>query len=167
MDPFSIVVGTASLIDISWRVGNYLRDVHEAAGEVEGEITSLAREIQSLDSVNKSIKNLHEVEIEVLPENLSEIPDQARDLWQNTVKILQDCHATVEKLKVILEAIIGKEGVKVTGWRDGIKKQLRKQSKDGALNQIRLQLSTHRDSLHISLTSLDLLVFYFWGSNYC
>ncbi len=58
----------------------------------------------------------------------------------------------------MLDKIMGKSGVKVTGRRDGIKKHLRKQTKDGELNEIRLKLSVHRESLNLSLTLLNLLV---------
>jgi hypothetical protein len=156
MDPFSIAIGVASLLDITWRVGKYLKDVQEGAGIVEGEIASLLTEIQSLDSVNRSIKHLHETEVEMLMEGVVELPERDQELWRNTANNLQDCQETVLKLQSILEAIAGKHGEKVVGWRDGIRKQLRKQSKDGELSSIRLQVSVNRQSLHISLTMLDL-----------
>ena len=156
MDPCSIVIGVASLLDITWRVAKYLKDVQEGAGIVEGEILSLLSEIKSLDAVNRSIKHLHETEVEMLPEGVNGLPHRDQELWQNTANNLSDCQVTVERLHEILESIAGKHGEKVAGWRDGIRKQLRKQSKDGELSSIRLQISVNRQSLHISLTMLDL-----------
>jgi hypothetical protein len=43
MDPFSITIDIASLLDITWRVAKYLKDVQEAAGLVEGEITARSK----------------------------------------------------------------------------------------------------------------------------
>jgi hypothetical protein len=160
MDPFSIAIGVASLLDITWRVAKYLKDVQEGAGLVEGEITSLLSEIQALDSINRSIKHLHETEVENLPTDSVGLPDRDQELWRNTANNLRDCQGTVQRLQTVLDAIIGGHSNKVVGWRDGIKKQLRKQSKDGELSSIRLQISVNRQSLHISLTMLDLLVLY-------
>ena len=58
MDPLSVVVGVGSLIDLSLRLGKYLKDVHESIASFEGEIGSLLWEIQDLESVNKSIAQL-------------------------------------------------------------------------------------------------------------
>lgn len=161
MDPFSVLVGVGSLIEMSLQLGKYLKDVYEAAASFEGEMGSLLREIQDLDSLNKSIEHLHRTETGGYTSRHPELPRQDLEVWQNTVKTLQDCSETVERLQIVLKAVTGKGGVKVTGWRDGIKKQLRKQTKDGELNQIRLKLSVHRESLNVSLTLLNLLVLYF------
>jgi hypothetical protein len=161
MDPFSVFIGVGSLIEMSLQLGKYLKIVYEAAASFEGEIGSLLHEIQDLDSVNKSIEHLHRTETGSYTSGHLELPRQDLEVWQNTIKTLQDCSETVKRLQNVLEAITGKSGVKVTGWRDGIKKQLRKQTKDGELNQIRLKLSVHRESLNMSLTLLNLLVLYF------
>jgi hypothetical protein len=59
-DPFSILVGTAGLLDVLIRAAAYLADVHEAAGKVEEDIAFLSRDIQALTSVNESIGILWE-----------------------------------------------------------------------------------------------------------
>ncbi|CZR65198.1 uncharacterized protein PAC_15098 [Phialocephala subalpina] len=141
------------------RVGSYLKDVHEAAGQVEGDIASLSSEIQNLESLNKPIKHLHETEVESLPDDAKELPDLDRELWRITSSNLRDCQETAKKLEIVLDGIAGKHGNKVAGWRDGIRKQLRKQSKDGELNNMSLRVSLNRQSLHTSLTMLDLLGF--------
>jgi len=156
MDPFSIITGVVGLLDVTWRVAKYLRDVQEAAGLVEGEIAALLGEIQGLESVNKSIKYLHEIEVSSFPEGALELPDRDQEIWRNTAYNLRECQRSVEKLEDVLDTIAGKHGDRVIGWRDGIRKQLRKESKDGELNSLRLRISVHRQSLHISLTMLDL-----------
>ena len=145
---------------MSLQLGKYLKGVYEAAASFEGEISSLFCEIQDLESVTKAIVHLHKSETGNDTSVQAEPQRQDLEIWQNTVKSLQDCSETVKRLQNALEAIIGKSGLKVTGWRDGIKKQLRKQAKDGELNEIRLKLSAHRESLNMSLTLLNLLVFY-------
>jgi hypothetical protein len=44
MDPFSILNGTAGLLDISCRVIGYLKQVEESSGRVDAEIAALSQE---------------------------------------------------------------------------------------------------------------------------
>jgi hypothetical protein len=143
MDPFSLVVGIGSLIEISLALGKCLKDAYETAASFEEEMGSLLREIQDLDSVNKSIEHLHRTETSsnVASERL-DLPVQEREVWQNTIKILQECTKTARRLQEVLGVIVGK--------------QLKKQSKDGELNLIRIKISGHRQSLNVSLTLLNL-----------
>lgn len=157
MDPFSLVVGIGSLIEISLVLGKCLKNAYEAAASFKEEMGSLLREIQDLDSVNKSIEHLHRTDTSsnVASERL-DLPVQEREVWQNTIKILQECTKTARKLEEVLGVIVGKHEVKATGLRDRITKQLRKQSKDGELNLIRIKISDHRQRLNVSLTLLNL-----------
>ena len=156
MDPFSIVLGVGSLIQMSLELAKYLKDVYEAVASFEGDIESLLHEIQNIESVNKSIEHLHRTEVGPYAHDQPELSHQDLEVWQNTAKTLQDCSRTVQKLQHVLESITGKHGTKVTGWRDGIKKQLKKQSKDGEIKPLQQKLSIHRESLSVSLTLLNL-----------
>ena len=158
MDPFSVIVGVGSLVEMSLQLGKCLKDVYEAAASFEDDIKFLFREIQDLDSVNKSIEHSYKTEATDHDFGLSELPRQDGKIRQNISQILGKCSETVEILRKVLEAVIGNSGVKVTGRRDGIKKYLRKQAKDGELEQIQQKLSVHRDSLSVSLTLLNLFV---------
>lgn len=95
MDPFSYLVRAGSLIEMSLQLGTFLKDVYEAVASFEGEMESLLREIQDLDSVNKSIEHLYRTETSGYAHGHSELPRQDLEVWQNTVKILQDCPETV------------------------------------------------------------------------
>ncbi len=158
MDPFSLFVGAGSLLEMSFQLGKCLKNVYETAASFEDDIEFLLREIQDLDIVNKSIEQLCNTEATVHNFGLSELPRQDREIWQNIAQNLRKCSETVEQLHKVLEAVIGKSGVKVTGRRDAIKKYLRKQAKDGELDKIRLKLSVHRDSLNLLLTLVNLFV---------
>ena len=157
MDPFSIIVGVGSLLDMSLKLGKYVKEVNEAAATFEEDIQFLLAEIQSLNSVNKSIEHVCKQEEDARKDQLA-IPREDLEAWQNTFNVLQDCSKTVNKLADVLRAITGKTGIKVIGRRDGIKKQLRLQAKNGELGQIRLRLSVHREDLNMSLSVLNLSV---------
>lgn len=156
MDPFSIIVGTGSLIQMSLQLAKYLKGVCEAAALFEGEVGFLLHEIQDIELINGSIEQLYKTEIGSHSYGRPELTQQELQVWQTAITVLQACTGTVERLQLVLEAVVGKDGPKVTGWRDGIKKQLKKQSKDGELGQIRRKLSDHRESLDLSLTLLNL-----------
>ena len=110
MDPFSIVIGVASLLQISAQLSKYVKGVLETAESFEGNIGLLLREIEDLESVNKSIEQLYRRESgddsyrqqEPLREDLTH--------WENTLKILEDCSETVNRLQTVLTNIIGKGG---------------------------------------------------------
>ncbi|KAI9767400.1 MAG: hypothetical protein M1839_004504, partial [Geoglossum umbratile] len=53
--------------------------------------------------------------------------------------------------KCLVKVIIGKVGLKGPGKVDGIKKHLRKQSKDDELHQLRHQLANYQSSLQVHL----------------
>ncbi|RDW69224.1 hypothetical protein BP6252_08244 [Coleophoma cylindrospora] len=140
MDPFSITIGLASMLDITVRVVKYLKEVQDAAGVIGEELATLVNEIQALGSLGRSIQHLHDTEVQSLLGGFADLPDRDQELWRVTSSNLQDCKALVGRLRDLFTEIAGKHGDKVGGWADSIKKQLRKQSKDGELNKIRSQI---------------------------
>jgi flagellar capping protein FliD len=155
MDPFSILVGTAGLLDISIRLISYLKDVEEAAGKVDEEIRSLSKEINSLATVNESIEHLWLRTRESVPGVSFKDAAYVGDTWKKLGGLLQDCRDKAKKLEQYLKEIVGKNGPNVTGKWDGIKKHLRRQAKDGEYQQVRDRLSRHRDVIQILLGTLN------------
>jgi Txe/YoeB family toxin of Txe-Axe toxin-antitoxin module len=155
-DPFSIIVGTAGLLDISVRVVKFLKKVQASDAKVEKSIAMLLHEIEALLLVNKTLEDFWTAKGKAsLPTGLSD-PNYVHDLWRNAGIILADCKNTVEKLEVLVKSIIGTVGIKVTGKIDSIKKQLRKESKEGDLEQLRRGLSRDQNILQLLLTALNL-----------
>src|ERR1700712_5002219 len=98
MDPFSLVVGIGSLVQISLQLAKCIKDVHDASASFEDDIEALLREIQSLESVNKSISNLYQTETGEYSAAHTELPPQEREVWETTVKTLHETTKTVAKL---------------------------------------------------------------------
>lgn len=159
MDPFSILVGTTGLLDICFRVATCLKSVEESAGTVEEEIAKLTHDISSLVSVYQSSEDVWLAHKHALPGTEKADSAYTGNLWRDVSMNLKDCRGTVSELENLLEVIIGKHGPKVKSKFDGIKKQLRKQSKDGDLDQIRKRLAISQASLQVLLTALNLLVY--------
>jgi predicted AAA+ superfamily ATPase len=156
MDPFSILAGTAGLLDVSFRVIGYLKQVEEAAGKVEEEIAALSQEINALITVNDSIEALWRSNHDPAPVSPLEEGADVKDLWGKLASLLQECRDTVQKLEALLKEVVGKNGPKVTGKLDGIKKQLRKQSKDQDYMEVRHRLSNYQAGLQMLLIAVSV-----------
>jgi hypothetical protein len=157
-DPFSIVAGTVGIIDVCVKVGVYLSDVQNASGGVEGELTGLAQEIEGLLSVNESIREVSKKEQSLFSNYKFADQQNLRVLWQHAGQLQNGCKNNLDMFERLLADIIGPHGPKTAGRIDGIRKQLRKQSKDGQLSQIRLKLSTDQAGLQTLLSVLNLYV---------
>lgn len=154
-DPFSIIVGTAGLLDVCYKVTTYLVEVQAAAGKVEGDIAALSKEIESLILVNQSLE-LWARGTQVLPGMSLADSRHMEKLWDNIQTMLQDCRETVERLDFLLKQVIGKKGHKVTGRVDGVRRVLRRQSKEKEFLQLRHQLSSYHNGLQLLLTTLSV-----------
>ena len=154
-DPFSIAAGTVGLLEICWRVGSYLSTLDKSRGKLEQEIAQLSKEVNTITSANTSIQALWNVQKKhAVAQSMPDDP-QIVNLWQNAGTILEGCRSTMEKLNDLVKEIIGKGGHEVTGTRDGIKKGLRKGSKEKHLSEIRQQLLNYQSSLQVILTALS------------
>jgi DNA-binding transcriptional MerR regulator len=155
-DPFSIIAGSASLLDISWRVISYISRIQEAAARVEDELSALSKEIESLVSVNSSLEDVWTSEQKAFL--ATSVTDTVRidSLWRNVGTNLRDCRLVLEKLDDLLKAVHGKAGPLSPGKLDNLIKQLRRESRDDDFRQLRDRLTTHQNSLQMLLTALNM-----------
>ena len=174
MDPFSIITGTAGLLDVCIRLAKYLKDFQEAAAKVEDEISALLHEFEALIAVNESIKTLFEAELErakleqAEPKSTSGAPkpgsDSVQKIWENIGRNLKDCQTVVEKLEEVVEEIVGKgivekdnvgkERSKMVKKFEGFRKQRRMESKDSEFRQLREKLTSFQRALHMLMTAI-------------
>lgn len=157
-DPYSIIAATASLIDVCWRFGSYLRDVQAGAAKIEDEIDRLSRDIKALRAVNETVRASYNE----LPDYLnSEIEDSkhVERLWRNVCSNLENCRLVVEELEVLIKAIVGKEPPrdesKIMRKLGGFRKQLRMQSKEVDFNKLQSRLTTYYNTIQLML---DLII---------
>ncbi|KAL8825523.1 MAG: hypothetical protein Q9170_007758 [Blastenia crenularia] len=155
-DPFSIVAGTTSLLDVCWRVGAYLGKVKAASGKIERDLSALIFEVKALTAVNESIQALWDINKEKSLEDSFRDAARIRVLWHDIDLTLDGCRHVMSRLELLVEEIIGKDGFEVRGKRDGIKKVLRKQSKDEELCDIQRQMSSHQNNLSVALSALNM-----------
>jgi flagellar capping protein FliD len=156
MDPFSILVGTAGLLDVSFRVISYLKQVEDSAGKIEGEITALSQEINNLITVNDAVDALWRANHDATPGLPFEEAANTEDLWKKLASLLRECRDTVERLEDLLKDVVGKDGSRVSGKIDGIKKTLRRQSKDKDYTDVRHRLSSYQAGLQMLLSAITV-----------
>ena len=154
-DPFSIAAGTVSLLEIAWRVGNYLSNVNASRGKIEEELTDLEKEVNAIVNVNSSIQALWNAQSKQIDGDSKSDNAQITTLWRNVGTVLEGCHSTMDKLQALVKEVVGRDGPNVTGKRDGVRKVLRKQGKEKSVDVIRQQLSSFKSSLQVLLTALS------------
>ena len=156
-DPFSIIAGTAGLLDVSWRLIKYIKDTQAAATKLEDDIESLLREIEALISVIESIQNVFASELSTSTRGASVAStNHVEDLWRNTGESLRECRTLVEQMEDLVLSIAGHGDYKVKGKIDGFRRQLKKQSKDGKFRDLRQQLANYEGGLQILLSAINL-----------
>ncbi|KAF2197372.1 hypothetical protein GQ43DRAFT_484192 [Delitschia confertaspora ATCC 74209] len=153
-DPFSIVAGAASLVDICIRLTNYLRDVHKAAGTIGDDTDSLIHEVHALNTISSSIHQAFSAHLAANPWNGPS--EKEADLWKHVSQTLQDCQGVARRLEAIVKDIYGKTGPTVQSFRDAVVKAHRRRNKEGDLRQCRDQLTMYHSGLQILLGSISI-----------
>lgn len=143
MDVFSAVVTAASLADITIRLIKYLRDVKQAAEDVEEDIDSLIREIESLQVVHTQIQEEFERHVQD-----TALDSKENILWFHTGKTLQETRQLAIKLETCVKEIYG-ENPHTKGPIDDLRKQRRKRSRDSRLVDVRNQIHTNQNCLQL------------------
>ncbi|KAL2699846.1 hypothetical protein AAEP93_009821 [Penicillium crustosum] len=157
MDPFSIIVGTVGLADVSIRIISYLGSLKSATSKIQDEITILGQEIEALVAVNDSVEDFwhsrHDLNGFDLPVNDG---SHASNVWKNLASLLQQSKATIEQLEVLLKEVVGKKHALVGGKLDGLRKTIRRQDRDGEYMQIRQRLANNQAGIQMLLSALNL-----------
>lgn len=128
-DPLSIfggITGAVGLVEVCYKVTNFLIDLPDAVRRINVEITTLSRDLEAVIIVHNSIKDLWTAQRRMLPGVSIANAEQGESLWKNVEKNLIDCKSTVENLELILKEVFGSKFPKVTGKLEGLQMQLRK-----------------------------------------
>ena len=169
MDPFSIAAGTVGITDVTFRVFQYCKKISEAAGQIEDEIVSLQRELESLRNVTKALKAIPTDSVtsaEKIAQPLPVSKQSIQRLWFDVDAVQTECKATLEDLETLLNIKFGplideinrSSDSKLISRFDGVRKAIRRQSKTEELGQFRLRLANSQGSLQALLTALNMQV---------
>ena len=152
-DPFSIIVGTASLADLCIRFTKLLKNAKDGYQKVDRDLEDLSKEIAALSSVNDLIKRSFEV-------NLAGITDVNEQQilskhWQATRTTLAGCRDILERLSNLIIKIVGKGSPKSIQF-DGLRKYLKQQSKEDEFIELRRKLNGYQIALQTSLAAVNM-----------
>lgn len=155
MDPFSIVVGTAGLIQVCTILAVYLNDVKEGTERIDEDIETLYQQVAAISVVTQSIRNVFEAD---LAHAGNAHTDNLQDLWEEVGSSVNDCQAVLDRLFILLSHVVGKESAKLHSKFQGFRRYLRSKSKEDDFNRIRTQLTTYHDALHTLLMSVNIVL---------
>ena len=161
MDPFSIVIGACSLVDISIRVVRYPRGVKESIAGTKDELESLEHEIDSIRSISDSIKCSFEDEVKNASGKSVADPTKAQALWENKGNTLRSGERRLRDLDDVIQHITdaknqdnrkGNKEHKYAATLESWKVLLRKVPKNSKIDQIQSDLVGYKGTLSLSLT---------------
>ena len=160
-DPFSIAAGTVGLLDVCWRLCSYLKDLQAGAKKVDDEVVSLLREIEEFGAVADAIQKHHtESKATTSSEKESVDTKQINTYWRDLGPNIAGSKNILQNLEIQINIIIGKESSKEASSLvikfDRLRKQLRKDSKEGEINKLRSQLKTYYSNLQLRLQLITL-----------
>ena len=175
-DPFSIIVGTIGIIDVTSRFVQYLSATAASAAHVNEELRSLLQEFDSISLITQSIRDIYTPETSQSPSAAETDLYRLEDLKRGTGAILEDCKQTLEKLEKLVKDVIGnscdivdfnesKEGQRVDLTRsfreskfrkkfESFRVQLRKDSREDEFSRLRAQLHRSQTALQVSFQAI-------------
>ena len=165
MDPFSIIVGTIGLIDVSLRVGKRLNKLREAVTSTKDDLNTLSQQITAITSASESIKRSFEYEIDNSAAGVRSKAPEVDKLWQHVSITLQACGKRIGDLEDLIEQITGgrdsdeiinadsrRRSNTIENW----KLQLRKLQVNSRFEQIQSDLKGFKDTLGLQLNIIGL-----------
>ena len=158
-DPFSIFAGALTVAQVSIDVGRYLRSISKTAKHIDEEIESLEREVNTFYHVFTSLEQLcatsaaQQKQASGQPRGLH---DPSNTLWARAADLVQEGHDLVERLRQLLEAILGPEPSPRYQKIEDVRKAIKLLSKDQEYGKLRKRLVDLNLELNTMLTAIDL-----------
>ena len=163
-DPFSIITGTAGLMNVCWRFGSYLHELQAGAAKVDDAIERLNQDIEALTEVNETIRTSYQH----LPSYLNSEVESSKHverLWRNVSSNVKTCRLIVEELEVLTAAIVGRKPRKDESnfmkKLGSFQKELRRQSKEDDFDKLQTRLNNCYNSIQLMF---DLII---WSADSC
>ena len=153
-DPLSIIASTLSVADVCFRLGSFLKQAIDGSQKIDEDLEALSQEITALSTINSLIKSSFEADLTRTAEVAN--PGPIASLWQATNTTLGDCRGVLEKLDGLVTKIFGSGSSKGVAKLDGLRKYLRKLSKEEEFAQLRQKLNAYQATLQMILTAVDM-----------
>lgn len=150
-DPFSIIIGAASLADVCVRLTKFLKQAKDGFKKIDQDLEDLSKEIIALRNVSDLIKNTFETD---LARTTNPRDDQVLvSHWHATRTTLEGCQDIVERLNALVTKALGNGGPNHAKF--GIlRKYLKQQSQADDFSALREKLKIHYSALQTSLAAV-------------
>lgn len=150
IDPVSILAAGFSIVDVTLRVINYLKDIKAATDTIDDDIEGLIDEVTALMTVHEQLEQVYLKNI-----NDDALEEKEKILWVKLAQTLKGGRNLTQKLDVAIRKFYG-ENLIVTGRRDALFKQYRKRSRNGIISGLRSQINTYHGALNIWLANISM-----------
>ena len=158
MDPFSITVGTISLIEVCSRLVLYLRNVRKASITIGKDLQTLWDDVNRLIKTANLLKEIYEARPVAADKQDGKTieADKLAAAWQNVCNILPQCEDAVQDLQSLLEEIdLPRRFISGTKL-EGFVKQLKKSYREGQYASLRRSLSNYESTLKMLLSAIQM-----------
>ena len=148
MDPLSITVGVAGLIDLCTRAGLAIKSVHDGAKIVDSKIELLDSEIRGYLQVLELMKStMEETSVKAAVQSTGHIGNH----WKNISAAADDSRQALERLNEVL-AKVGKSA----GVMGSTRKHFRLKFANDEIEMYQRKIETYRDTMQISIQTVLL-----------
>ena len=148
MDPLSIAVGVAGLIDLCTKAGLAIKSAHDGAKIIDSKIELLDSEIRGYLQVLELMKStMEETSVKAAVQSTGHIGNH----WKNISAAADDSRQALERLNEVL-AKVGKS----VGVMGSTRKHFRLKFANDEIEMYRRKIKTYRDTMQISIQTVLL-----------
>lgn len=106
-DPFSIVIGTVSTVDVCVRLGKRLNEVRKGVGSIVQDLDHLCERVSSIKTVAEIIKSTFEHEWDSGSDSSNTAEEvKVQSLWRYAGEYIKRCLSIVSELEQLIRDIL-------------------------------------------------------------
>ena len=157
MDPFSIIAGTAGVLDVSTRFLALVFDVQKRSGTVDQVVQNLAEEVTTVQKSTSTIKDLFEAQLNDEIKVADLYRKKFDNAWNQVDDVLHKCKGTIGSLLRLLQKIQDVQKPKAAPRLHGLLKEWKRQYHNPDFVASRRELTNYCNTLQLLLSSIEIL----------
>lgn len=157
MDPFSVTVGSIALVQAAKALLDFVKSIQEAVADANHDLNTLIAELESLDAVTNSVRDVYNREMvraEAAPSKAVPMAEQ----WHFCRRSLRACEQIAQELTKLFRDVYKNNRQEIAGRRNAIRISHRRHEKDGKLHRLRADLAIEKNNLSILLMTINVWV---------
>ena len=157
MDPFSIIAGTAGVLDVSTRFLTLVHDVQKRSGTVDQVVQTMAEEVATVHKSTAIIKDLFEARLNDKVKVDALYRKKLDDAWLQVDDLLHKCKGNIESLLQLVRKIQDVPKPKAAPRLHGFLKEWKRQYHNPDFVVSRRELTNYCNTLQLLLSSIEIL----------